>query len=473
LEKPLGRKELGKNEQLRDYFGSSSSKTFPQIGECPKDEGLIPYPTSSKVLSQGAGRSPVYVQVSNNQIFDIVSVSDIQFRGYISLSDARNLHQIGDLFVEDHFNPNHRASEGLIDCVAELTHVSQLTAEYSMLIHRDGNFVNTCLATGKNIWRPVWKGTGKYCPLRAIRSAYNAANRGANQLFRLADVHSASKHSASHLRYYELTLPKELSLEFAREGKSGRILAWSILHEFFKIRTKRRCRPNRQLGQKARLHTWNSYNTKHPQFPSPHEPHFHFHITEPNVVLEKGENPMFHRENPWEDVRLLKEDWQKAIERKTIYRFKENQLPVCFQQIVSLADRETVIHKEKYRNRRPIEDLNNWYWHWGKNKSDYIWRESFSLELLNWKESTRNFGFMTRVEKYLPEKPPKKVCPIDGEELDHKTIFVQEQVILTGQIYDGMPVLIREPGGDRYLLYMAPDQKCALEHEDLNAIQQA
>ena len=431
-------------------------------------------------VSRGAGQSPDYVQVANNQIRDLISASDVQFRGYISLGDARVLHQANNLLVEDHFNPNQRASEGLIKCVSQLTHVDLLTAEYSMVVHRDGYYVNTCLLTGKTIWRPVWKGSGKYCPVRAIRSAYNAANRGANQLFRLTDVNPASKHCAKYLRYYELTFPKELSLEFGRMGKTGRKKAWKILRKFLKIRTERRCRKNRQMGQKVRLHTWISYNIKKPQFPSPHEPHFHFHITEPNIVLEKkkdcpdGEqNWLFHSENPWEDVRLIKVDWLKAIESETFYRFKQGQLPVCFSHFDALADRELIMFREKYRNRHPVEDLNNWYWHWGDHKSEYVWRESYSLELLKWKENTRNFGFMARVNQYLPEKTPEKVCPFDGGELEYETVHVQEEFLLTTEIYDGMPVLIREPGKDRYLLFMAPDRKCILEQEGLNAVKPA
>jgi len=456
---------------------TSSSKTQNFFS---RTSTSISHKDGSYGVSRGAGQSPDYVQVANTQVRDLISTSDVQFRGYISLGDARVLHQNSNLFVEDHFNPNQHASDGLVKCVARLTHASLLTAEYSMVVHRDGYYVNTCIPTGKTIWRPVWKGTGKYSPARASHSAYNAANRGANQLIRLAEINPASKHCASHIRYYELTFPKELSRDYGRMGRPGRRRAWNILKKFLKIRTKRRCRDNQQMGQKVRLHTWISYNPKHPQFPSPHDPHFHFHITEVNVVLERIKNPpegepnwLFHRESPWDDVRLIKEDWKKAIESKTFYRFKEDQLPVCFLHFDALADRERIVFREKYRNRHPIEDLNNWYWHWGSHKSKYIWRESFTLELLNWKEHTRNYGFMTRINQYLPEKTPEKICPFDGGELEYETVRVQEDFLLTTEIYDGMPVLVREPGKDRYLLFMAPDQKCILEQEGLNAVKPA
>jgi len=447
MQESLGRKELGKNEQLRDHIDNSYGMN-----------------AHSDILSQGAGRSPDYVQYR-----------DIEFRGYITVDDVGSLHQVGNLLLEDHVSPNREPSSGYVHAVSRIADISLDESERQCRIYRVGHRMATCGGTGHTIFSEKLGNAGMYSPWQASENARTAASRGANKILRMGDMHQEAKHRPDYIRCRVLTFPAELSYWFASLGvKAGRIEANKVFRYWFRLQRDRRLRNGHQkLGFKRRLHITHSHK-KGREIPTPWLPHFHFHVTEPNVIIEETEEgSLAHRFNPRMDHKREKKDWKRAIEAVTSYRFVDGQLPVVHLHYISFKDRPRLLGWEKYCNRSSRQDLNNYYHEFGDYSESQIWRKSFAQEILFYKNRTLNSGYMTRLENYLPDKSPENVCHLDGHELESEPQIIPDTWVVQGMIDDGMPVVVRQPGTGAYMLFMARDRKCILEHEDLNAVQPA
>lgn len=420
--------------------------------------------SDSNILPQGSGRSPDYVQYR-----------DIEFRGYITVDDVGSLHQIGNILLEDHISPHREPSTGYVKGVARITGKSEYEANSLCQIYRVGHRMATCGGTGHTIFSEKLGNAGKYSPWQASENARTAASRGANKILRMHEMHTKSKHRADHICCRVLTFPAELSYQFAAMGlEAGRLEARRVFKYWYALQCKHRLyNKNQRLGFKRRLHPTHSHK-KGRELPTPWLPHFHFHVTEPNVIIEKTEDGFLaHRFNPKMNEVEEKKLWKQAIEATTNYRFEKDQLPNVYLQFIPFWDQPRLLGWEKYCNRSMRQDLNNYYAEFGDYSESHLWRQSFAQEVLDYDNRTINSGYMTRLENYLPVQKSEHVCHLDGHELESTPLIVPDEWAIQGLIDDGMPVVVRDPGTTRYMLFMSQGRKCVLEHEDLEAIQPA
>jgi hypothetical protein len=83
-------------------------------------------------------------------------------------------------------------------------------------------------------------------------------------------------------------------------------------------------------------------------------PHFHVHLTIPNVLKTRGGFVRFSPKLNHEVVKVL---WRKALRANGLWPLDGPTLPDCHVSFVRYKERGRVVHRIRYASRLPIVDL--------------------------------------------------------------------------------------------------------------------
>jgi len=487
LERPLGRKELGKNEQLRDYLEPSGSKTFPKIGECPKDEGLIPYPASSKVLSQGAGQSPDYVQPVTIQfprakklaipaigscssgLYPDISAGitpDVSRQRVISRNQADKVRreEIG-AFKPQVFHEEDHAAGDLI-YIQAYTDLARVPSDYIDWVADAGGYPpemrdqveDLCAARldnftilldelkGTKVWLPNFGELGIYSPLKKHRAKIPSVSRFKAKLLRLSAVAEQYEGLADYLIKWTLTTPDTFGHYSLHDLKRTEEKFWRAVKFLTKYLHKRFCRfANEKLFITVNVHPWKTTDPTG-------RPHWHAHISLVNTVVSDrpGGGFNFKRFNPWLDKKQLNEMlqlWKEALLQAGFPSQYVFGIADHHWQFIPLREKARVVNWLNYCARSPLVDIANYYKKHIRGKTSES-PESFQFFLLEYQNRRRPYGALTRLTDYVGEIKSEVLCPIDQNPA--RVVSFATVADSLEAVRNGLKVIMHNPNSKRF-----------------------
>ena len=425
VEKSLGRKELGKNEQLKGC---------------------------SKTLSQGAGRSPDYVQPVTIQfpnkkhrvpeshascssgIYPKLSAGlspDVIRQTVISRKkpDKARREEIG-AFKSRVFHEEDHAAEDLI-YVQAYTDLARVPSDYIDWVADAGGYPpemrdqveDLCAARldnftilldelkGTKVWLPNFGELGIYSPLRKHRTTIPSVSRFKAKLLRLPMVAEQYGGIADYLIKWTVTTPDTFGRYSLHDLKGTEEKFWCAIKFLKKYLHKRFCRfTNEKLFIAVNVHFW---KTEEPVG----RPHWHAHISLVNTVVSErpGGGFNFKRFNPWLGKKQLNEMlqlWKEALLQAGFPSQYVFGIANHYWEFIPLREKARVVNWLNYCARSPLVNIANYYKKHKRDKSSES-PESFQYYLLDYQNRRRPYGAMTRLNTYVGEIKAEVLCPID------------------------------------------------------------
>jgi len=288
--------------------------------------------------------------------------------------------------------------------------------------------------------------TEKYNPADKFQSIRASASRTASQLMNLKWLPSSDENKKA-LVSLDLTFPKEISEKML--GGVGYLedRFWSVYKSF--LEKFNETKGAYDVANSSNLHVWSSQD--------PLSPHGHFHSV--FIWAKRIGNCLkplsWHDKSKPVDPARVKALWAESINEEfgTSYCSDKVAYETGTTWLNSLASggsvspvvvesswiplspnsywvkdkdnsesyiRRKIIHRLKYCRRKPLTDLGEFYTdnEFDKSQVDI----GFALDLVEYGNSSRQFGFWTRLKKCVntqeSESEVKDICPVCGEECE-------------------------------------------------------